>query len=119
MEACLSGRAFYAINESPLEGMGFLCYKCKPAPSGEIVMQNDNVERRDCLVLREEILNLGILFLKWLLIKPNFKTKSPIEYNKLHRIGVCACTVIYMPQILGHIIIGKWNYLRYWIIYAT
>lgn len=83
------------------------------------MMQNDNVERRDCLVLREEILNLGILFLKWLLIKPNFKTKSPIEYNKLLRIGVCACTVIYMPQILGHIIIGKWNYLRYWIIYAT
>ena len=31
---------------------GFLFYKWKPAPSGEIVMQNDNVERRDCLVLR-------------------------------------------------------------------
>ena len=31
---------------------GFLFYKWKPARGGEIVMQNDNVERRDCLVLR-------------------------------------------------------------------
>ena len=46
----MAGFLFYKWK--PARWAGLLCYKCKPARGGELVMQNDNVERRDCLVLR-------------------------------------------------------------------
>ncbi len=46
------GGLVYAIIWEPARWAGLIFDKWKPVPSGEIVMQNDNVERRDCLVLR-------------------------------------------------------------------